>query len=112
NARRQPPGLARRLPRRLRGPAAGAEARAGAPARRGDRPQADMSSLTAYPARFASLVKIEHTIFALPFAYVGAFLAVDGIPSAHDLVWVTVAMVGARTLAMGLNRLIDAGIDA
>ena len=66
----------------------------------------------AYPRRFASLVKIEHTIFALPFAYVGAFLAVDGVPSAHDLVWITVAMVGARSLAMGLNRLIDAGIDA
>jgi 4-hydroxybenzoate polyprenyltransferase len=70
-----------------------------------------MSALV-YPRRFASLVKIEHTLFALPFAYVGAFLAVDGIPSAHDLVWITVAMVGARTLAMGLNRLIDAGIDA
>ena len=57
-------------------------------------------------------MKIEHTLFALPFAYVGAFLAVDGVPSAHDLVWITVAMVGARSLAMGLNRLIDAGIDA
>jgi 4-hydroxybenzoate polyprenyltransferase len=66
----------------------------------------------AYPARFYSLVKFEHTIFALPFAYVGAFLAVDGVPSAHDLVWVTVAMVGARSFAMGLNRLIDAGLDA
>jgi 4-hydroxybenzoate polyprenyltransferase len=64
------------------------------------------------PARFARLVKIEHTVFALPFAYVGAFLAVDGVPSAHDLLWITVAMVGARSLAMGLNRLIDAGIDA
>jgi len=64
------------------------------------------------PRRFASLVKIEHTIFALPFAYVGAFLAVDGVPSAHDLLWITVAMVGARSLAMALNRLIDAQIDA
>ena len=69
-------------------------------------------SVAAYPRRFASLVKLEHTVFALPFAYVGAFLAVDGVPSAHDLLWVTVAMVGARSLAMGLNRLIDAGIDA
>jgi 4-hydroxybenzoate polyprenyltransferase len=58
------------------------------------------------------LVKFEHTIFALPFAYVGAFLAVDGIPSGHDLFWITVAMVGARSLAMALNRLIDARIDA
>jgi 4-hydroxybenzoate polyprenyltransferase len=65
-----------------------------------------------YPARFYSLVKFEHTVFALPFAYVGAFLAVDGVPGAHDLLWVTVAMVAARSLAMGLNRLIDAGLDA
>ncbi len=64
------------------------------------------------PARFARLVKIEHTVFALPFAYVGAFLAVDGTPTAHDLLWITLAMVGARSLAMALNRLIDAGIDA
>jgi 4-hydroxybenzoate polyprenyltransferase len=58
------------------------------------------------------LVKFEHTIFALPFAYVGAVLAVGGVPSAHDLLWITVAMVGARSLAMALNRLIDARIDA
>ena len=58
------------------------------------------------------LVKFEHTIFALPFAYVGAFLAVKGVPSAHDLLWITLAMVGARSLAMALNRLVDAGIDA
>lgn len=64
------------------------------------------------PRRFASLVKIEHTVFALPFAYVGALLAVDDVPSAGDLLWVTVAMVGARSLAMGLNRLVDAEIDA
>jgi 4-hydroxybenzoate polyprenyltransferase len=64
------------------------------------------------PARFARLVKIEHTVFALPFAYVGAFIAVDGTPSGHDLLWITLAMVGARSLAMALNRLIDARIDA
>ena len=70
------------------------------------------AGLTPLPARFARLVKIEHTVFALPFAYVGAFLAVDGTPTAHALVWITLAMVGARSLAMALNRLIDAGIDA
>jgi 4-hydroxybenzoate polyprenyltransferase len=69
-------------------------------------------ALVRYPRLFASLVKVEHTIFALPFAYIGAFLAVDGVPRAHDLFWITVAMVGARSLAMALNRLIDAGIDA
>jgi 4-hydroxybenzoate polyprenyltransferase len=70
------------------------------------------TALAALPRRFASLVKIEHTVFALPFAYIGALLAVDGIPSAHDLLWITAAMVGARSLAMSLNRLIDAEIDA
>ena len=70
------------------------------------------TTLAPLPARFARLVKIEHTVFALPFAYVGAFLAVGGTPSAHDLVWITLAMVGARSLAMALNRLIDARIDA
>jgi 4-hydroxybenzoate polyprenyltransferase len=70
------------------------------------------AAAASYPRRFASLVKIEHTVFALPFAYVGSLLAVDGVPSAGDLLWVTLAMVGARSLAMGLNRLIDARIDA
>jgi len=64
------------------------------------------------PRRLASLVRIEHTVFALPFAYVGAFLAVDGWPRLGDIVWVTVAMAGARTLAMALNRLVDAELDA
>ena len=64
------------------------------------------------PRRLASLVRIEHTVFALPFAYVGAFLAADAWPGLANMVWVTVAMVGARTLAMSLNRLVDAEIDA
>jgi 4-hydroxybenzoate polyprenyltransferase len=74
--------------------------------------------MTLYPeppgtaVLFARLIKIEHTIFALPFAYVGAMLADGAIPDSHDLLWITVAMVGARSLAMALNRLIDAGIDA
>jgi len=63
------------------------------------------------PRRFASLVKLEHTVFALPFAYVGMLLALGEIPDAGKWLWVTVAMVGARTLAMGLNRLIDAELD-
>jgi 4-hydroxybenzoate polyprenyltransferase len=72
-----------------------------------------MSTATAaLPRRLASLVRIEHTVFALPFAYVGALLAVDRWPGWSDLFWVTVAMVGARTLAMALNRLVDAELDA
>jgi len=70
------------------------------------------ASAVALPRRFASLVRIEHTVFALPFAYAGAFLATADWPGWGDLVWVTVAMIGARTLAMALNRLIDAELDA
>jgi 4-hydroxybenzoate polyprenyltransferase len=69
-------------------------------------------SAITLPRRFASLVKLEHTVFALPFAYVGALLAVGEWPGWADMGWITLAMVGARTLAMGLNRLIDAELDA
>jgi 4-hydroxybenzoate polyprenyltransferase len=62
--------------------------------------------------RLARLVRLEHTVFALPFAYVGALLAVDAWPGLASMAWITIAMIGARTLAMGLNRLIDAEIDA
>ncbi len=70
------------------------------------------TTAVSLPRRFASLVKLEHTVFALPFAYVGMLLALGESPSAADWLWVTVAMVGARTLAMSLNRLIDAELDA
>ena len=69
-------------------------------------------TVTLVARRLSSLVRLEHTLFALPYAYVGAIFAVDGRPSLHDLVWITVAMAGARSLAMALNRLIDAEIDA
>lgn len=61
---------------------------------------------------FLEMIKFEHTIFALPFAYLGAFLAAGGIPTAHQLLWITLAMLGARTAAMSLNRLIDRHLDA
>ena len=64
------------------------------------------------PRRLANLVRLEHSLFALPYAIVGALLAADGLPPVLDLVWVGVAMVAARTLAMGLNRLVDAELDA
>ena len=70
------------------------------------------TAAVGHPRRFASLVRLEHTVFALPFAYVGALLALDRVPSARSIFWITVAMVGARTLAMGLNRLVDAELDA
>lgn len=57
-------------------------------------------------------IKFEHTIFALPFAYLGMILAARGLPTLHQFIWITMAMVGARTLAMSLNRLIDRELDA
>jgi 4-hydroxybenzoate polyprenyltransferase len=71
-----------------------------------------LTATPVYARRFVSLVKLEHTVFALPYAYAGAVLAENEIPSLQRLLWITVAMVGARSLAMALNRLIDAGIDA
>jgi 4-hydroxybenzoate polyprenyltransferase len=71
-----------------------------------------LSATAVYARRFVSLVKLEHTVFALPYAYTGAILALGQVPSASQLFWITVAMVGARSLAMALNRLIDAAIDA
>jgi 4-hydroxybenzoate polyprenyltransferase len=70
------------------------------------------SGSVSKPALFARLVKIEHSVYALPFACAGAFLAADGLPTWSQLLWITVAMVGARSAAMALNRLIDAEIDA
>ena len=57
-------------------------------------------------------VRFEHTLFALPFAYIGMFLAADGLPTLSQFIWITVAMAGARTLAMSSNRLIHWKEDA
>ncbi len=58
------------------------------------------------------MIKFEHTIFALPFAFTGALLALGELPSLHQAIWIVVAMVGARSAAMGFNRLVDRDIDA
>ncbi len=58
------------------------------------------------------MIKWEHSIFALPFALCGAMLAAGGLPTAHQLIWIVVAMVAARSAAMAFNRLADASIDA
>lgn len=60
---------------------------------------------------FLEMIDFGHTLFGLPFAYLGAFLAVGGIPTVWQLVWITVAMVTARTAALCLNRIIDRHID-
>jgi len=61
---------------------------------------------------FFDTIKFEHTIFALPFAYLGMVLAAGGWPDWGKIVWITVAMAAARTLAMSANRLVDRELDA
>ena len=58
------------------------------------------------------MIKWEHSIFALPFALCGAMLAASGLPTPHQLFWIVVAMLAARSAAMAFNRLADAAIDA
>ena len=61
---------------------------------------------------FLEMIKFEHTIFALPFAYLGMVLAAGGWPTWPQFIWITAAMAAARTLAMAVNRAVDAGLDA
>ncbi len=58
------------------------------------------------------MIKFEHTLFALPFAFLGALLAAGGLPTPWQIVWITLAMVGARSAAMTFNRIADREIDA
>jgi 4-hydroxybenzoate polyprenyltransferase len=58
------------------------------------------------------MIKIEHTLFALPFALLGAVLAARGVPARWQLLWITLAMVGARSAAMAFNRIADHRYDA
>src|SRR6202165_2399440 len=58
------------------------------------------------------MIKIEHTLFALPFAFLGAVLAENGLPTAMQILWITLAMVGARSTAMAFNRVADKDFDA
>ncbi len=58
------------------------------------------------------MIKIEHTLFALPFAFLGAVLAARGLPTVHQIFWIVIAMVGARSAAMAFNRLVDRKIDS
>ncbi len=62
--------------------------------------------------RFFDAVKFQESVFALPFAYSGMILAADGLPTWGQFIWITVAMVSARTLGMSANRIIDRSIDA
>lgn len=65
-----------------------------------------------YLKLFYDLVRFEHTLFALPFAYIGAVLGAGGHLSIYQIIWIAAAMAGARTAGMALNRLVDQEIDA
>src|SRR5690348_15859160 len=59
-----------------------------------------------------SMIKFEQTLFALPFAFLGAIMAANGLPTWRQIIWITIAMVGARSAAMTFNRIVDREIDA
>src|ERR1041385_3813754 len=71
-----------------------------------------MAILTRNIRTTLEMIKIEHTLFALPFALLGAVLAARGVPAPWQLVWITIAMVGARSTAMAFNRIADREYDA
>ena len=71
-----------------------------------------MATLTRNIRTTLEMIKIEHTLFALPFAFLGAVLAARGIPTVWQVVWITLAMVGARSTAMAFNRIADKDFDA
>ncbi|HYO99212.1 MAG TPA: UbiA-like polyprenyltransferase [Pyrinomonadaceae bacterium] len=73
----------------------------------------EVTNTTAQSIRTTlEMIKIEHTLFALPFALLGALLAARGLPAAWQLLWITLAMVGARSAAMAFNRIVDHKFDA
>ncbi|NJD55113.1 MAG: 4-hydroxybenzoate octaprenyltransferase [Nitrospirae bacterium] len=70
-----------------------------------------MSAVIQKVSLYLRMIKFSHSIFALPFAFTSALIAASGVPSLRQIFWITVAMVGARSGAMGLNRIIDRRID-
>ena len=70
-----------------------------------------MNTLFSKLATTLEMIKFEHTLFALPFAFLGAILAADGLPTWRQILWITVAMIGARSAAMTFNRIVDRDID-
>jgi 4-hydroxybenzoate polyprenyltransferase len=71
-----------------------------------------VSTLLGRTVVYGRMVKLSHSIFALPFALASAVIAAGGVPAPRTLLWIVVAMVGARSAAMGFNRLADHAIDA
>ncbi len=71
-----------------------------------------MSAIVEKLSLYFRMIKFSHSVFALPFAFTSALIAASGIPAARQILWIVVAMVGARSGAMGLNRIIDRKIDS
>lgn len=71
-----------------------------------------MSGILAKLKTTLEMIKFEHTLFALPFAFLGAVMAANGSPTWQQILWITLAMVGARSAAMTFNRIVDRDIDA
>jgi 4-hydroxybenzoate polyprenyltransferase len=71
-----------------------------------------MSAITKNIRTTLEMIKIEHTLFALPFAFLGAVLAAHGLPGPWQILWITIAMVSARSTAMSFNRIADKDYDA
>ena len=71
-----------------------------------------MSTIVRNIGTTLEMIKIEHTLFALPFAFLGAVLAARGIPTVAQILWITLAMIGARSTAMAFNRVADKDFDA
>jgi 4-hydroxybenzoate polyprenyltransferase len=70
-----------------------------------------MSSVAEKIVLYLRMIKFPHSVFALPFAFTGAIMASEGTPPLEKMFWITIAMAGARSGAMGLNRIIDREID-
>ena len=73
---------------------------------------ADSKPFIKRSPQFFSAIRFQETVFALPFAYTGMILAADGLPTFYQFMWITVAMVNARTFGMAFNRVADRHIDA
>jgi 4-hydroxybenzoate polyprenyltransferase len=71
----------------------------------------NMSGIFARIAHYLRMIRFSHSVFALPFAFTGALIAASGIPTPRTIFWITLAMIGARSGAMGMNRIIDREID-
>ena len=71
-----------------------------------------MKQIIKKTATLLEMIKFSHTVFALPFAVMSAFIAAGGLPTAWQLFWILMCMVGARSAAMSFNRIVDARLDA